>query len=109
MMRTPSQDKAMKFIEKSIHHPDSGWEIKRIDAVDGRLYVVFEINKDCVFLHETIMMVIGPRGRKEIISASVFSTCEKADRIELEKTAASLFCFDIYGYGKHPKIKIKKY
>ena len=108
MTRTPSQDKAMKVLSAVDQDEKSKWSIKRIDTLqDSHLYVVLECNKDCVYLHESITLWIGPRGKKEIIGASVFSTCEKNERVELEKTAASLFCFDVYGYGKHPHIKIK--
>lgn len=108
MMLTPSQVNRLDYIKKSTK--DSKWSVKRIDTkTDDNAYVVVEANEDCVYLHESVILFIGKRGRLEIIGASVFCADDGSVRHELEKTAAALFCYDVYGYGKHPKIKIKKY
>lgn len=101
---TKSQEKIINRINKA----DSKWtcEIYQDVYENGQIILKFKNNAKNIFCEVSGLMVIGKRGGCRIIGMNVFFTGERKARRDFEKTSASLFCYDVFGYGKHPQIKL---
>ena len=97
---TNSQKKVINLINES-----SKWCVMKVDETlspFGEVYVYYRNYEDCVYLKESGTMAIGKRGGVRIINHNSFSFGDK----NTDEVSASLFCFDVFEYGKHPRIEL---